>query len=320
MERKTTSARFKRIIAKNRMLFVLSFLVIIVSFTSPAFLTLKNFTNVLRQISINAIIAFGMSFVITAGGIDLSVGSIVGIAGVGMGLLATSEHPIFLIVLLSLMIGALVGALNGFGIAKFRIPPFIATLAMQNVARGIAYILCDGLPIIGFREKYIIIGQGYWMGVPIPVYIMAVVAIFAAVVFNKTQFGRYVYFTGGNEQAALYSGINVFKVKVITYMICGMLAGLGGLVLSFRVASAMPTNGLGFEGDAIAAAVIGGCAMRGGYSTVHGTLIGALILGVISNGMNLLGITQYWQMIMKGFVIFIAVVLDSRLTNEKLSK
>ena len=284
-KREVTSQNILAILMKNRMFIILVALIVFMTFASPVFFTTSNFLNVLRQISINGIVALGISFVITIGCIDLSVGSTVGLAGIVMGQAALLGWPTPIVILIGLGVGLAVGVLNGLGIAIFRIPPFVATLAMQNAIRGLAYIFCDGMPLVNFEDRYVDIGQGYWLGIPVPVYILAAVAIICAIIFNKTKFGRNLFYTGGNEQAAQISGINVFKIKVTAYAICGMLAGLAGVVLSFRVASAMPVNGDGYEGDAIAAAVIGGAAMRGGYSTVRGTIIGALILGIISNGM-----------------------------------
>lgn len=311
------------VLIDGRIFIVLLLLIVIMAAATTKFLMLANIRNVLRQISINAIIAIGMSFVITTGNIDLSVGSIVGLSSIVVGKLAMANMPLPLVITIGVVAGGIAGALNGLIIAHFKIPAFVATLAMQNAVRGAAYLLCEGLPIAGFSSSYNVIGQGYWLGVPIPVYIMFLVAIIAWFVFARTRFGRHVYFTGGNEMAARNSGINVFGVKVSVYTISGILAGLAAVILTFRIASALPENGTGYEGDAIAATVIGGTAMRGGYSTVYGTLVGALILGIIENGMNLLGVSEYWQMIIKGLVILLAVIMDnevSRIRMEKVKK
>ena len=312
-ERKTQLAS---LISKNKMVLVFVALVIVMSFASPVFLTVTNVMNVFRQISINAIMAIGMTIVMTSGSIDLSVGSILAVGGIITAMVAKLEISPVLAILAGLASGGILGVLNGLGIASFKIPPFIVTLAMMQAARGLSFILCDGFPITDFKQEYIDIGQGYWFGIPIPVFIMIIVAVLAAILMLRTKFGRYVYFVGGNEQASRISGINIFSIRVWSHAICGMLAGLGGVILTFRVASALPGAAQGYEMDAIAAAIIGGCALMGGISTIHGTLLGALILGIINNGMNLLGVTQYPQMIIKGVIIFVAVVLDTRASKK----
>lgn len=322
MEKQKVKARRSLfdILIDGRIFVVLFILVMVMTIATNKFLMLTNIRNVLRQISINAIIAIGMSFVITTGNIDLSVGSIVAFASIVAGKLAMANVPLPVVILISILAGALVGSINGLIIAHFKIPAFVATLAMQNAIKGAAYLLCEGLPIAGFNSAYNVLGQGYFLSIPVPVYIMFIVAIIAWFVFSKTSFGRHVYFTGGNEIAARNSGINVFGIKVAAYTISGMLAGLGSVILTFRIASALPENGQGYEGDAIAATVIGGTAMRGGYSTVYGTLVGALILGIIENGMNLLGVSEYWQMIVKGLVILLAVIMDNEVSRIRMEK
>ncbi|WP_087064714.1 ABC transporter permease [Intestinibacillus massiliensis] len=311
------NSRLKRFVGDNKILFIFIALFIVMSAVRPdAFFTYTNLTNLLKQIAVNAILAVGMTVVMTTGSFDLSVGSVVGVAGVVVALSAKAGVPGIAALLIGVLVGAAFGCVNGLAIAAFKIPSFIVTLAMMQAARGLSYMFCEGFPVTGFPKSYLFIGQGYFLGVPVPVYIMAAVAVLVAVLMRQTKFGRYVYFIGGNEEAAALSGINVFKTRVLSHTLCGLLAGVAGIVLTFRVGSAMPAAGEGFEMDAIAAAVIGGCSLSGGVSRISGTVLGALILGLISNGMNLLGVTTYPQMVIKGAIIFVAVLLDTR-ANKK---
>lgn len=309
--------RLKRFAGENKILFIFIALFIVMSLVRPdAFFTYVNLTNLLKQIAVNAILAVGMTVVMTTGSFDLSVGSVVGVSGVLVALAAGAGVPGVVALLIGVATGAAFGCVNGLAIAAFKIPSFIVTLAMMQAARGLSYMFCGGFPVTGFPKSYLFIGQGYYLGVPVPVYIMAAVAVLVAVLMRQTKFGRYVYFIGGNEEAAALSGIHVFKTRVLSHTLCGLLAGIAGIVLTFRVGSAMPAAGEGFEMDAIAAAVIGGCSLSGGVSRISGTILGALILGLISNGMNLLGVTTYPQMVIKGVIIFVAVLLDTR-ANKK---
>lgn len=311
------NSRLKRFVGDNKILFIFIALFIVMSAVRPdAFFTYTNLTNLLKQIAVNAILAVGMTVVMTTGSFDLSVGSVVGVAGVVVALSARAGVPGIAALLIGVLVGAAFGCVNGLAIAAFKIPSFIVTLAMMQAARGLSYMFCGGFPVTGFPKSYLFIGQGYFLGVPVPVYIMAAVAVLVAVLMRQTKFGRYVYFIGGNEEAAALSGIHVFKTRVLSHTLCGLLAGVAGIVLTFRVGSAMPAAGEGFEMDAIAAAVIGGCSLSGGVSRISGTVLGALILGLISNGMNLLGVTTYPQMVIKGAIIFVAVLLDTR-ANKK---
>ena len=311
------NSRLKRFVGDNKILFIFIALFIVMSAVRPdAFFTYTNLTNLLKQIAVNAILAVGMTVVMTTGSFDLSVGSVVGVAGVVVALSARAGVPGIAALLIGVLVGAAFGCVNGLAIAAFKIPSFIVTLAMMQAARGLSYMFCGGFPVTGFPKSYLFIGQGYFLGIPVPVYIMAAVAVLVAVLMRQTKFGRYVYFIGGNEEAAALSGINVFKTRGLSHTLCGLLAGVAGIVLTFRVGSAMPAAGEGFEMDAIAAAVIGGCSLSGGVSRISGTVLGALILGLISNGMNLLGVTTYPQMVIKGAIIFVAVLLDTR-ANKK---
>lgn len=303
----------KAFLYENKIFVIFFILFAAMSVVRPdAFFIYTNLTNLMKQIAVNAILATGMTVVMTTGSFDLSVGSVIGVAGVVVGKLAKTDMPLAVALVAGMAIASALGCLNGLAVATFRIPSFIVTLAMMQAARGLSFMLSNGFPVTGFPKSYLVIGQGHFLGLPIPVYIMLGVALAASFLMNKTKFGRYVYFIGGNEEAGHLAGINVFRTRVLAHTLCGLLAGVAAVVLTFRVGSAMPAAGVGYEMDAIAASVIGGCSLNGGISRISGTLMGALILGLISNGMNLLGITTYPQMVIKGVIIFVAVLLDTR--------
>jgi inositol transport system permease protein len=303
------------------------------TFLTDAFLQPRNLVNVVRQIAVVGLIAIGVTMVIITTGIDLSSGSVLALAAVVAASLAQQPNwhdakypglaiPIIVPIVAALAIGLLCGAINGSLIAKFRIPPFIATLGMMTVARGFALIYSNR-PVSGLRDDYNFIGQGEIfkvvpipgqspLGLPIPVIILAVVAIGAHLMLNNTRFGRHIYAIGGNEQAALISGLNIGWIKIGVYTIAGLLSGLAGLVLSARIGSGQPGLAVGIELDAIASAVIGGTSLSGGIGTIWGTIIGALIIGVLNNGLDLLNVSAYWQTIVKGSIIVAAVIIDER--------
>ncbi|MDR1579109.1 MAG: ribose ABC transporter permease [Synergistaceae bacterium] len=285
-------------------------LVATLSISTDKFLTLGNITNVVRQISINAIIAFGMTFVILIGGIDLSVGSIAAVAG----LLAiyTSNlgwNPI-IVIILSILSGVVLGGINGIIITKGRIAAIVATLATMTIFRGVCYVLTEGRPIRLVDTNFAKIGNGYLLSVPIPVIILAFVFVFAAVLLGKTKFGRHIYILGGNMETARLSGINIDLVTLMIFVISGAFSALSGLIAAARLYSAQPTTGEDFAMDAIAATILGGTSIAGGVGTIAGTIVGALIIGILNNGMNLLGIVSYYQMIVKGGMILLAILLD----------
>lgn len=291
---------------------IAAFIVLCVLFAvmSDKFLTSSNVINILRQISINAILGCGMSFVILLGGIDLSVGSIVGVVGCLSVTLAVSGVPYILAMVIGLAVGILFGLVNGICIAKGKLPAFIVTLATMEIGRGVAYILTGGTSCRYSSDFFIAIGNGYFGFIPIPVVVMAVIVILCSIVLSKQKFGRHIYGVGGNREAARFSGIKTDRVEILVYTICGLLAGIAGIVMSSRLVGAQPTAGEGYELDAIAAVVLGGTSMTGGVGTVGGTLIGALIIGVLNNGLNLLDVSSYWQRVAKGVIILIAVYLD----------
>ncbi len=291
-------------------------IVIIISIMSPNFLTLNNLLNVFRQVSINALIAFGMTFVILTGGIDLSVGSILALTGaVTAGLMAGGTDPM-LAMFLGLLLGAFLGAINGIIIAKGKVAPFIATLATMTIFRGLTLVYTEGRPIsgLGDSQTFQMLGKGYFLGIPVPVITMAIAFGILYFILKKTTFGRRVYAVGGNEEASRLSGINVDRIKIYVYSLTGLLAALSALILTSRLNSAQPTAGSMFELDAIAAVVLGGTSLTGGRGWIVGTLIGALIIGVLNNGLNLIGVSSFFQQVVKGAVILVAVLLDRKKT------
>jgi inositol transport system permease protein len=298
-------------------------LFLLMSVLSPAFLAPRNLLNVVRQISVIGLLGIGVTMAIIATGIDLSSGSVLALAAVVAASLAQSPDwaaakfpglvlPLAVPLLGGLAVGAACGWVNGSLIAKFKIPPFIATLGMMTVARGLALLYSDGRPISGTSAGYNFIGQGEIFGLPFPIIILAVVGIATHVMLNNTRFGRYIYAIGGNEQAARVSGLNISRVKIGIYTFAGLLSGLAGIVLSSRISSGQPGLGMGYELDAIASAVIGGTSFSGGVGTVWGTMIGALIIGVLNNGLDLLNVSAYWQQIVKGAIIVVAIIIDER--------
>ncbi|WP_137626754.1 ribose ABC transporter permease [Lactiplantibacillus pingfangensis] len=307
---------FKQIISKMGTVIALLILVLVVTIANPGFLQPDNLLNLLRQTSINAIIAFGMTFVILTGGIDLSVGSILAFTGAVTASTIGSGTPAWLAILFGLLLGALFGCLNGFIIAYGKAAAFIATLATMTIFRGATYVFTDGNPISSnalnnsFLFQYV--GRGYLFGIPFPIIIMVVAFLIWFVVLNKTAFGRKTYALGGNERAAFVAGVNTNKTTILIYTISGLMASLAGMILTSRLSSAQPDAGTSYEMDAIAAVVLGGTSLAGGKGRITGTLVGALIIGTLNNGMNLLGISSFYQQIVKGVVILIAVLLDRK--------
>jgi ribose transport system permease protein len=283
----------------------------IAAIASPVFLEPRNLINVLRQSSVNAIIAAGMTLVILSGGIDLSVGSVLALASTVMGLLMIHlDMNSGLAILIALGVSALIGVTNGLIITRMSVPPFIATLGMMSIARGAALEMTKGYPQFGLHQDFRFIGAGEVGPIPWPVIITLALYVLVYLLLRYTKVGLYAYGIGGNEQAAIFSGINVKRYKTILYMLCGLMAGVGGVVLSARLDSAQPIVGEGYELDAVAAVVIGGTSLFGGEGTIWGTLIGALIMGVIRNLMNLMEVSAFWQRMVIGIVIILAVFVD----------
>lgn len=281
------------------------------------FLTSSNMINLLRQISINGLIAIGMTMVITSDGIDLSVGATLGLTGMITALLITSGVPPFFAIIICLLIGTILGGINGVLISKFKLQAFIVTLATMTIYRGVTYVISDGKPISNISTDSILtfIGKGKIGFLPMPVLIFILAFIIGYFIMNKTVFGRNIYATGGNQVATRLAGIDTDKVKIKVYAISGFLAALAGLILVSRLNSAQPTLGDGYELDAIAAVAIGGTSLAGGRGRITGTLIGVLILGTISNGLNIMGISSFYQEIIKGLIILIAVLIDRKQNN-----
>ncbi len=288
--------------------------------TRSTFLTPKNMFNILRQNASNLFLATGMTMVIILGGIDLSVGSVIALSGVvAAGCVVNFGLPEAVGFIAAIAVGALVGLFNGFIICKTDIPPFIVTLASMNITKGIALVLTGGAPIRCMTDAFKFPGAGYVGPVPTPVILMVVIFIIAALMINKTQLGRHIYAVGGNVQAAKFSGISVEKVKFIVYSYTGLMAGIAGVVIASRLYSGQPTAGDGAEMDAIASVVVGGTSMSGGSGRIGGTLIGVLIIGVLNNGLNLMGVDSNFQYIVKGLVILLAVYVDF-LRNKKAGR
>jgi ribose transport system permease protein len=284
---------------------------------TPHFLTVSNLLNVAQQTTIVAIIAVGMTFVIITAGIDLSVGSVLAVAGVVMATMLQKGVPLVLALLVGLGTGLLGGVLNGLLITMGKLPPFIATLGMMSMARGAALVFTEGRPVSGFSDAFRWIAVGEIWHIPVPVLVMLLVYALAHFVLTRTKLGRYTYAIGGNEEAAILSGVNVKLYKTLVYGLCGMLSGLAAIILTARLNSAQPIAGMMYELDAIAATVIGGTSLTGGEGTVMGTLIGALIIGVLRNGLNLLDISSFVQQIVIGAVIVVAVLLDMALKASR---
>ncbi|EOB3566832.1 ribose ABC transporter permease [Vibrio vulnificus] len=306
----------KEWLIEQKSLIALLFLIVVVSFLNPNFFTVDNILNILRQTSVNAIIAVGMTLVILTAGIDLSVGSVLALCGAFAASLVAMEVPVLIAVPTALLAGAALGAISGVIIAKGKVQAFIATLVTMTLLRGVTMVYTDGRPIsTGFTDTadaFAWFGTGYALGIPVPVWLMVIVFAAAWYLLNHTRFGRYVYALGGNESATRLSGINVDKVKIGVYAICGLLAALAGIIVTSRLSSAQPTAGMGYELDAIAAVVLGGTSLMGGKGRIMGTLIGALIIGFLNNALNLLDVSSYYQMIAKAAVILLAVMVDNK--------
>lgn len=290
---------------------ILLLICIVFALGSSEFLTASNLINVALQTSIIAIVAIGMTFVIFTAGIDLSVGSLMALSGaVAAGLAVRQGMDTYFAISLAVGVGLILGAINGLMIIKGGIPPFVATLSMLAVARGLTLVYTQGRPIAGLDERFIYWGTGQIFGIPLPVIMMAVIAVVAHIITRYTPFGLHVYATGGNEETTRLAGISPDRIKLAVYMISGILAALGGVLLTARLWSAQPNAATGWELDAIAAPVLGGTSLFGGVGSISGTVIGAFIIGVLSNGLNLMGVPSYYQQVIKGLVFILAVTVD----------
>jgi ribose transport system permease protein len=323
----TAIKRYATVLAKFQSLIALFVLCLALTLLTDKFLTLENAWNVMRQISVNICIATGMTLVVLTAGIDLSVGSVLAISGaVAAGLLKNglrfpSENlyvgfTVLGSVIAALIVGSALGFFNGWTITKFKVPPFVATLAMLTIARGLTFLWTKGFPISNLGADFDHIGMGWFLGIPLPVWISSIIVAMAVFLTRQTRLGRYIYAIGGNENAARLSGININKVKVAVYTIAGGLAAVGGIMVTSRLDSAQPNAGISYELDAIAAVVIGGTSLSGGKGSILGTVLGAVIIGVLNNGLVLLDVSPFWQQVVKGFVILVAVIIDK--ANSKL--
>ncbi|GGF33031.1 ABC transporter permease [Echinicola rosea] len=313
--------------AKFQSLIALLLLCLVLSLLSDRFLTLANGWNVMRQVSVNICISVGMTLVILTAGIDLSVGSILALCGAvtasliknGIAIEGLNLYIGFAplgAVILGVGLGFGLGWFNGWTITRFKVPPFVATLAMLTIARGLTMLWTGGFPINGLGEDFAFLGTGWFLGIPMPVWITAVIVALATLLTKKTKFGRYVYAIGGNERAARLSGINISRVKMTVYAIAGGLAAVGGMIVTSRLDSAQPNAGISYELDAIAAVVIGGTSLSGGRGTIMGAVLGGIIIGVLNNGLVLLNVSPFWQQVVKGAVILLAVVIDKMNSKE----
>jgi ribose transport system permease protein len=315
------ASKYAAFFARFRSLLALALMVLALSLLSDHFLTADNGWNILRQISVNLCLSIGMTLVILSGGIDLSVGAILALAGAvaagllknGIGIPALDVALKFTTmgaILAGLIVGGGLGWANGFAITRFQLPPFVATLGMLSIARGLTMLWTGGFPLTGLGDDFGSLGTGAFLGMPMPVWIMLALTAVFVVVTKRTRFGRHLYAVGGNERAARLTGLNVGRIKIAVYTLAGALAGVAGLIVTARLDSAQPNAGLGYELDSIAAVVIGGTSLSGGRGSVAGTVLGCLIIGVLNNGLFLLNVSPFWQQVVKGLVILLAVALD----------
>jgi ribose transport system permease protein len=313
-----STAAVRRMLAGREAGTALGLLVLCVGLwiATPYFATAANLANVAEQSAVVGVIAIGMTFVILTGGIDLSVGSLVALAGVVIGSSLQRGLPVVLASLLGIAAAVLAGCVNGVMVTRGSLPPFIATLGMMSVARGAALMLSDGRPISGFPDTLRVLATGRPLGIPAPVLLMLVLYAMAYVMLTRTVLGRHIYAIGGNEEASEMAGIHVWRVKIIAYAVSGLSAAVCAMLLVARLDSAQPIAGIGYELDAIAAVVIGGTSLLGGAGSVLGTLIGALIMSVLRNGLNLLGVSSYLQQVAIGAVIIAAVLIDMALRRR----
>jgi ribose transport system permease protein len=313
----TKKNKRKEILRQFSLLSILILLIILFSVTTTSFLSMDNFTNILRQVAVTTIASIGAFMIILLGDIDLSVGSLYALIGVLAAFVWQGTGNTILTLLTALVAGAVIGFGNGFITAKGKIPAFVTTLATMGIARGIAYIVTSGTPIGIVDRGFTLFGTGYVGGViPVPVVIMIIVFIVGYILINNTRFGRYIYAVGGNAQASHWSGLNTNKIRIFVFTIAGLLYGLSSIILAGRLGGALPTAGQGAEMDAITAVILGGTSLSGGKGKIGGVLIGCLIIGVLNNGLDLIGLSSYWQQVIKGIIIIAAVLYDTKSKNK----
>ena len=301
---------FYNLLMGNKALLIMLLMCAFLAIASPVFFRVSNLLNVCRQVCVSTLLSVGFTMILASGHMDLSVGTLMGLCGMVLGILLRDGTPMGLAILACLGLGVAGGALNAGLITLFDLPPFVVTLATQSIFKGANYIISKLVPIVILNRNLVFLGQGYLFGVPVPVYIALLAVIVVWVVMNKTKFGRHVLAVGGNKDAAKVCGINVNKMRFLVYMSAGLCIGIAAIVMTARVASAQVAAGVGMEMDAIAAVVIGGTAMSGGNANVFGTLFGCLIVGLVNNGLNLLSIDTNWQVIIEGVMVLVAVVID----------
>ncbi|WP_421826004.1 ABC transporter permease [Larkinella sp.] len=317
---------YRPVILKFQSLIALLLLCIVIGLLSDKFFTVANGWNVLRQISVNVCISVGMTLVVLTAGIDLSVGSVLALSGaIAAGLLRNGiELPannlyigftVFGAIVAGILTGSMLGWFNGWAITRFKLPPFVATLAMLTIARGLTMLWTEGFPITGLGDSFTFLGTGWFLGIPLPVWISGGIVLVTVLLMDQTRFGRYVYAIGGSESAARLSGVNINRIKIGVYTLAGALAAVGGLLVTSRLDSAQPNAGTSYELDSIAAVVIGGTSLSGGRGSILGTVQGAVIIGVLNNGLVLLNVSPFWQQVVKGIVILLAVIIDKSSTK-----
>ncbi len=311
MKREEKSAVIQNLLMGNKALLIVIALGVILSIASPAFLTSSNLLNVVRQVCVSTLLSIGFTIVLSSGNMDLSIGTLMGLCGMILAkLVKEAGVPLPAAILIVFGVAVFGGLLNAAILSLFSVPAFIVTLATQSIFKGVNYLISDLVPVSGLPSELLFLGQGYLFGIPVPIYIMLLVVLAAWVMMNRTKFGRYILAVGGNAEAARASGINTKRINFGVYICCGLCAGVASIIMTGRVGSAQVGAGVGMEMDAIAAVVIGGTSMSGGKANVWGTLFGCLLVGIVNNGMNLLGINPNWQVIAKGFLILFAVIID----------
>ena len=308
---------FKSLISEYFIFVIFIALVVVLACLKPSFISLGNLVNILKQASINGILAFGMMFVIVAGGFDMSVGSTVAFAGILAAMTGQGNYPLIVPLLVALVAGLLVGILNGVGVAVGNLPPFIMTLGTMTAVRGLALLISDGKPVIGLSPEYKAVAASSVFGIPMLAVFLAIIIVICSFVLSKTVYGRRVYACGGNLLAARVSGINTTKIRVSTFAIAGLLAGLSGFLMTSRVTIGQPTAAESYEMDAITACVVGGVSMSGGVGKPWGVVVGCLLITVITNGLDIMGVSSHWQKIVKGAIIVAAVLIDINGKNKK---
>jgi len=302
----------RNLLMGNKAFIIVLFMSVILSFASPVFFGASNILNIIRQVSVSTLLSIGFTIVLSSGNMDLSVGTLLGLCGMVLAkLIKDFKVPIPLAILITLLFAILCGSLNALIITTFRIPFFIVTLATQSIFRGANYLLSQLVPVAGLPDKFLYIGQGYLWGIPVPIFIMLLVVVCVWILMNRTKFGRHILAVGGNQEAARVSGINTKKITYGVYMCGALCTGIAAVVMTSRAASAQVSAGIGMEMDAIAAVVIGGTSMSGGNANVWGTVFGCLIVGIVNNGLNLLGVDSNWQVVAKGVLILFAVIIDT---------